>query len=183
MDIKYTQACVENTDIKFTIASKHEAEIFFSDRVGFFSHIISMGNPEEDLTKDTNKPKGLDDQLGRVLRLKFHDITKSFAGIIAGYKEPQKEHVRAIIDFAKGIESGNVLIHCDAGISRSSAAALICLCVLTKDEKKSVDLMYQARSKGMRSMLHPNKLMLQYADAILDSNLKFSFDGATQTID
>lgn len=56
------------------------------------------------------------------LHLAMHDIAEEREGYIA----PSREHVGHILDFAAGTsETQPLLIHCYAGISRSTAAAYI----------------------------------------------------------
>ena len=62
---------------------------------------------------------------GRHLRLAFHDIVEPVAGLI----QPDRTTVEAILGFgrARG-DRRAILIHCWAGISRSSAAAFMIAC-------------------------------------------------------
>ena len=71
--------------------------------------LLSPGHTEADhrgLTSD------------RHLELSFHDIVEPKAGLIA----PDRHMMAAVIDFGRGCQRP-LLIHCWAGISRSSAAA------------------------------------------------------------
>ena len=69
--------------------------------------------------------------------LNFDDITEA----MADYVEPSEQHVGSIIELAGALsERDRILVHCQAGISRSSAAALIILAltaVLVKGIKES----------------------------------------------
>ena len=60
----------------------------------------------------TNEPKQL--------ILRFDDINKP----MDDYVIPQMSHIKRALEFADKIEDGSLLIHCHAGISRSSAIAL-----------------------------------------------------------
>jgi len=75
---------------------------------------------------------------------------------------PQARHVIEIIDFAKKWDRrAPMLIHCWAGISRSTAAALIALCVHNEPgEEKELALALRRASK----MASPNRLLIRYAD-------------------
>ena len=54
------------------------------------------------------------------LILRFDDINQP----MDDYVIPQMSHIKRALDFADKIEDGSLLIHCRAGISRSSAIAL-----------------------------------------------------------
>lgn len=61
------------------------------------------------------------------LRLNFNDITEPRDGFVA----PEAEHIHAILKFAASWNGEKpLLIHCFAGISRSTAAAYILMCAL-----------------------------------------------------
>jgi predicted protein tyrosine phosphatase len=151
----------------FTITSLTEAETTLQ-RAGpkFFQHIVSIGNPLD--TNPANMPPpSLGSQQGRVLRLVFRDVKPP-------YKDhPTTEHIQRIIDFAPGIKEspGNILIHCNAGISRSSAAAIILLYCLLGDEQEALKAMYEARAPHSRQLLYPHEDMLLFADNIMGSSL------------
>ena len=70
-------------------------------------------------------PKGIDPE--RHLRLLMHDIAEPAEGYVA----PESSHVADLISFAKSWDrTSPLLVHCWAGISRSTAAAYIVLCDL-----------------------------------------------------
>lgn len=83
--------------------------------------IISIVSPDEEHPK-------FDDIVGDIpiLRLKFHDITFQ-VDFNHNYVLPSVEDVKKIIEFSeKNLkEDSRLLTHCFAGISRSSAAAII----------------------------------------------------------
>ena len=54
------------------------------------------------------------------LILRFDDINQP----MDDYVTPQMSHIKRALEFADKIEGGSLLIHCHAGISRSSAIAL-----------------------------------------------------------
>lgn len=78
---------------------------------------------------------------------------------------PTKEHVRQILDWAKTIPlDATVLIHCEAGVSRSTAAALSILVQhhgLDKLEECAQMLL------DVRPQACPNPLITKWADDIL----------------
>ena len=82
------------------------------------------------------------------------------------YDGPRKHHVEQIIRFAQEQEATSLLSHCLAGISRSTAAALIFATVQGHDPDTVL--------RGMldkRPIIFPNDVMLILADSILDTNL------------
>lgn len=82
------------------------------------------------------------------------------------YTPPAREHAASIIDFAQRHTelSGAVLCQCSAGISRSPAAALLCLVTWTApgDEAKCVQALREIRPAAM-----PNRMLLRLGDELL----------------
>lgn len=119
------------------------------------SHLISLLDPETMI--DT--PYGFDPTCH--LRLGVNDIAAPIDDLVP----PGAAHVQQLIDFVKGWDpSRPLLVHCWAGISRSTAAAFITLCVLNQDHPED-DLARLVRACG--SHAQPNKLMVGHADDIL----------------
>jgi predicted protein tyrosine phosphatase len=95
------------------------------------------------------------------IRLFIHDISEPVDGCIA----PDTEHVTQLIDFAAGWDrQGPMVIHCWAGISRSTAAAFIMLCALNPvaPEALIARLLREASPTAF-----PNRLMVGLGDAAL----------------
>jgi predicted protein tyrosine phosphatase len=58
------------------------------------------------------------------LKIQMHDISEPRPGFIA----PEREHLEVLLDFAqRWQQAGPLVIHCYAGVSRSTAAALVVL--------------------------------------------------------
>ena len=97
----------------------------------------------------------------RHLRIGVHDVVEAAEGTIA----PQKAHIAKMLAFAKGWDrSAPFLVHCWAGISRSTAAAYILLCDLHgpgREDKIAQSLRFLAPHA------QPNRLMIQHADQLL----------------
>ena len=69
------------------------------------------------------------------LRVEIHDIVEHDDwGVLA-----QRDHIRVLIDFARqwDPDSGDLLVHCYAGVSRSTAAALVAHHLRTGDPEAS----------------------------------------------
>ncbi len=105
------------------------------------------------------------DWLGdRHLKLTFHDITEP----LEGFHPPKREHVEQIVDFASRWDRRDpLLIHCWAGISRSTAAALTTMCFLHPKEDEA-ELAQELRR--ISPSASPNRLMASYADELLGRN-------------
>lgn len=91
----------------------------------------------------------------------FHDIPEARDDLIP----PSHEDVAAVIDFARKWErTAPLLIHCFAGVSRSTAAAYISACVLKPDfdEDELAD-----RLRAASPTATPNRRMIELADQML----------------
>lgn len=106
-----------------TILDRFSAEelLCHPGRGAHLRHVISIGDPGE------SPPIGLDAHPARRLRLEFHDLDldppEPWASI---YAAPGREDVSQILKFCAAVD-GPTLIHCHAGISRSTAAGLLLL--------------------------------------------------------
>jgi predicted protein tyrosine phosphatase len=96
------------------------------------------------------------------LKLTFHDIIEPAEGFTA----PAADHVETLIRFLRSREGDDpMLIHCWAGISRSTASAFTAMCLYNPD----VDEVKLARQ--LRSLSHvatPNRRIVAFADDMLD---------------
>lgn len=82
------------------------------------------------------------------------------------YVLPTFEHVKRILDFTDKILDGqNLLIHCHAGISRSTAIALLVLCQSGFTPEQAVE-----RVLEIRPQMWPNELVIQLGEEILGLN-------------
>ena len=97
----------------------------------------------------------------RHLHLNFHDITVPTAGMTP----PAAGHVEAVIDFARAWDQQTpMVIHCFAGVSRSTAAAYISAVAL----KPELDEDVLARELRRRSAsATPNIRLIGFADDLL----------------
>jgi predicted protein tyrosine phosphatase len=98
---------------------------------------------------------------GNHLRLRIHDICEPMLGCVP----PGEQHVADIIDFASAWGGrGPMVIHCWAGISRSTAAALVTLCTLNPAVPEDVIV---RRLREASPTASPNGLIIQLGDAAL----------------
>jgi len=126
-------------------------------------HLISISDPED------GPPQEVLNHPGRTIALMFHDQSSPRTGVVL----PTRRDVYEIVKFAEVIKPGEyVMCHCNAGISRSSAAALT---IIASKLEPSAQSAMDAVTEVMRikSIIHPNKLMVSFADDILgyDGNL------------
>jgi len=97
----------------------------------------------------------------RHLRLFMNDIDQP----MDGYEPPNAGHVERLIEFVDVWEKDRpIVIHCWAGISRSTAAAYAALCHLNPDASED-DLAWLMRRAS--PMASPNRMIVRLADEFL----------------
>ena len=95
------------------------------------------------------------------IRLFIHDISEAADGCVA----PDAEHVLQLVEFAAAWDrQGPMVVHCWAGISRSTAAAFVMLCALNPavPEALVARLLREASPTAF-----PNRLMIRLGDSVL----------------
>jgi predicted protein tyrosine phosphatase len=110
-------------------------------------------------------------QGAKLLQLWFHDMDdiEMLSPEFRKCRPPQKEHIEEIIRFFDAINreaAGSedefaILVHCESGLSRSSASAIIGLKCMGYDEKMAFDIVCEANRHSL-----PNRRMLRIADLI-----------------
>lgn len=119
------------------------------------SHMLTLLDPETEITT----PGGIAPK--RHLRLGINDIVEPIAGSIA----PCATHIEDILRFSRSWDRrAPLLVHCWAGISRSTAAALILLSDMHRPGYE------EQIARGLRARAphaQPNRLMIQYADVLM----------------
>ena len=97
----------------------------------------------------------------RHLRLAMNDICEPQPGLVL----PCEGHVSDLINFAREWDrQAPLLIHCWAGISRSTAAAFISLCALNPPGS---ELALARALRRASPTAYPNRLLVALADEIL----------------
>ena len=102
----------------------------------------------------------------RRLTLRFHDIIEPTPELIA----PSREDVERLLAFGRelGEPAGNhLLVHCHAGVSRSTAAAALILAQAHPERTAREAL---ERVAQLRPRAWPNLRMLELGDALLGRN-------------
>lgn len=97
----------------------------------------------------------------RWLGIWMHDIAEPRDGLVA----PTEKHVASILDFGRAWDRQSPLVvHCYAGISRSTAAAYIIAAAL-QPERNEFDLAQELRLRSPSAT--PNPLIVAHADRLL----------------
>lgn len=97
---------------------------------------------------------------GGHLKLQMHDIWHPQPGCIA----PAPEHLESLLDFARRWQrSGPLVIHCLAGVSRSTAAALVVLCCYNGGREREAVRLLRERAPHA----YPNRLIIELADELM----------------
>lgn len=135
------------------VLGREEAgELLSSDACEEFCFVVSIAESRDPL------PRGFD-RARATLRLLFADSEDERTG-------PSEEHVAELIEEAKRLagSGGRVLAHCEAGISRSAAAAVVIYAVALGEgsEREAV-----ARVLGQRPFAQPNLRLIELADRLL----------------
>ncbi len=125
------------------------------------THLVTLLGKESFVPR----PPAIDPQ--RHLFLAMSDIVEMQAGYLeAGHVLPRDNHVARLIEFVKAWErQAPMVIHCYAGVSRSTAAAYITACALQpdRDELELADLL---RAKSPTAT--PNRRLVDLADRMLE---------------
>jgi predicted protein tyrosine phosphatase len=120
--------------------------------------LLSPSHPATDLTALAR---------GRHVRLSFHDIVEATPDLIA----PDAAAVQTIVNFGReATPEIPLLIHCWAGISRSSAAAYIIAC----DRNPGFEAAIADELRVRSPLVTPNRLMVALADDLLGRDGKMT---------
>jgi predicted protein tyrosine phosphatase len=145
-----------------TICGLEELELHSARSV---THILSILDPD---WPDPEAFLSYDPHHRTILR--FHDAVEPAPNLML----PQIGHVEAILAFGRALghdaqarDEGHLLIHCHAGISRSTAAMAMLLAQLYPDEDED---RHFARLLEIRPQAWPNSVMIGFADELLGHN-------------
>jgi len=126
------------------------------------THLISISDPVDE---PLDFPSGIE-----VLRLAFWDIHR-FSSVVSQmvpfeerHHYPTPDHAESILEFGRDIPgSAKLLIHCTAGISRSTAAAMLVICQMHPGHEQSAFQLV----KSLRPQADPNRLLIKFGDRLL----------------
>ncbi|ADM10239.1 hypothetical protein PB2503_10959 [Parvularcula bermudensis HTCC2503] len=94
-------------------------------------------------------------------RVSMHDISE----VLPDHQPPMHHHVERLVAFLEDWDpSTPLLIHCYAGISRSTASAFTAACLKNPDTEET-HIADHLRSAS--STAHPNRRIVQFADDVL----------------
>jgi predicted protein tyrosine phosphatase len=119
------------------------------------SHVLTvMGNIDQVQRPESVKP-------ANHLKVAMDDITEPMDGFVV----PSDAHIAQVLDFVRGWDRGAPLvIHCWAGVSRSTASAFAAACALNPHR----DEMEIARKiRAASPIASPNRLIVSLADKAL----------------
>jgi predicted protein tyrosine phosphatase len=98
------------------------------------------------------------------LWLRVHDIVDP----LDGFRHPVVEHIDELIAFVRRWEPTTpIVVHCHAGISRSTAAAFVTACVLRPNRDEG-DIAFALRRASATAQ--PNRRLIALADEVLGRN-------------
>jgi len=98
------------------------------------------------------------------LKVSVDDITEPMEGYVA----PSELHVEQVLNFVRGWDrKAPLVIHCYAGVSRSTASAFAAACMLNP-HRDEVEIARKIRAAS--PIASPNRLMVSLADKALGRN-------------
>jgi predicted protein tyrosine phosphatase len=119
------------------------------------SHLVTLVNKGTDMRRPLSIP------FERHLFLGLNDVT----GPADGMTPPQAGHIRQLIEFAGDWDRLRpIVIHCYAGISRSTAAAFVLACAL---EPRRAEAEIARELRRASPMATPNRLIVALGDEVL----------------
>jgi predicted protein tyrosine phosphatase len=144
------------TPPKLVVCSRIDATRHLCGELGAapIRSLVSIGDPGTDL------PVG-HERAQQVLRLEFYDTDWSDAPFA-----PSERHVQSVVDFAPCAAElgGTCLVHCEAGVSRSPATAIVLIAAMlaSGQEDRAVQAVLQCAPHAL-----PNALVIRRGDKIL----------------
>jgi predicted protein tyrosine phosphatase len=95
------------------------------------------------------------------LKVSMDDITQEMDGFLA----PSQEHIERVLNFVRSWDrSAPLVVHCYAGISRSTASAFAAACMLNP-HRNEIEIARQIRARS--PIASPNRLIVTLADKAL----------------
>lgn len=98
------------------------------------------------------------------LRVQMDDITGEMDGFVA----PNESHLDQVLGFVRGWDrKAPLVIHCYAGISRSTASAFTAICALNPQRDEGA---VARQIRALSPSAYPNRLIVTLADKALNRN-------------
>lgn len=145
---------------RISVCGKREVDAFAQERV---THLLSLEDPE--VVQET--PAWFN---GEHRHLTFHDVESTAEAKLLFAVAPTRAQVAEILKFgehcrqASAAQPVHLLVHCFAGISRSTAAAYV-VAAQTLGAGHADDALRLIQT--IRREAFPNRLIVQYADHLL----------------
>jgi predicted protein tyrosine phosphatase len=137
------QETISQSGARHLVTLVRDEELIARERTGLFEHRV---------------------KLDAHLWLEMDDIAEEMDGMIA----PNQEHIESLIRFLERWDrSKPLIVHCYAGISRSTAAAFISACVLSPGLSEDE---IARRLRLASPTARPNTRLISIADSRLDRN-------------
>jgi predicted protein tyrosine phosphatase len=122
------------------------------------SHVLSIIDTHEPRPPALDEFLAIDHEL-----IRFDDVVAEYPG----FEACTPAHIVKVLEFgerAHGKRGSHVLVHCHAGVSRSTAAAAILLCQHAPGREEEAFL----RLLALRKHSWPNTRMVEFADRLLE---------------
>ena len=95
------------------------------------------------------------------LKVAIDDITEQMDGFVV----PSEQHIETVLAFVRGWDrNAPMVVHCYAGISRSTASAFAAVCALNP-HRDEISIARQIRAAS--PIASPNRLIVSLADKVL----------------
>jgi predicted protein tyrosine phosphatase len=118
-------------------------------------HVVTLLGADDHIERPSGVPAD------NHLFLRMHDISEPLDGHVA----PDVEHVEDLLDFVRNWDrAAPLVVHCYAGISRSTAAAFVSVCAL-RPERDEHEIARAIRRASPTAT--PNIRIVRFADAML----------------
>ena len=120
------------------------------------AHVVTLINLQTPVPTPASVPAG------NHLFLGMNDIAEPREGFVS----PSRDQVAELIAFARGWDrAAPVVVHCWAGVSRSTAAAFTIACTL-RPERPADDIARDIRR--LSATATPNPMIVRFADGLLE---------------
>jgi len=121
------------------------------------SHVLSIIDTHEPRPTALDHYSVIDHEL-----IRFDDVVAEYPG----FEACSSAHIVKVLEFGERVQKqpgSHVLVHCHAGVSRSTAAAAILMCQHAPGQEEAAFLkLLELRKHGW-----PNTRMVEFADALL----------------
>lgn len=95
------------------------------------------------------------------LKVQMDDITEQLEGFVA----PSEQHIEQVLNFVRGWDrNAPLVVHCYAGISRSTASAFAAVCALNPHRD---EVLIARQIRAASPIASPNRLIVSLADKAL----------------